>query len=678
MERAGTTYAEAHEVTTQAAWRRRFAVALAGLLFAAPVGAKAEEGGERIDAAAGRPSSAAPAEAGPAQDAVPQGRPRIVWRVENPFRFFGDPKDTEIHRQTYLALSPDERRHPVLAAERALSERHPEGWAATMVDKTCWSVSQNRHGCLEGGDYGYPESHAVVAEVQGIGDASVTCTWLTAPKGGSEPRGKAVSQPCAEPLRVNVPYPGSVELTVEVGGREVAAETVRVRDILVVGMGDSFGSGEGNPDVPVRFSRERAADYGNADLTGYPARTGAWKQVGDKDFIAENARWLDQACHRSLYSYQHRAALQLALEDPHRAVTYVGVACSGAEVTAGLFLRYKGNEWVPNPPELSQISAVAAAQCGPREAAMQDLPEAYHIGGRIPDLTGGLVLRKCAAEAARKIDLLLVSIGGNDIGFARLVANAVLEDKSILKSLGGWFGQVHGQAEASRALAGLDARYKALKRAVHNILHVPWSESDRVVLTAYPGLALLDDGRAVCPDGWAGMEVAPALKLSSQKAREGSTVADKLDALMARSAKAHGWSFVNAYRRAFLGRGICAGFTDNALSIADDLRLPRRTDDGWYPYNPADYPPYASRQRWFRTPNDAFLTGNFHVAGSVLQKALKLETFSWFQLVLAATYSGAFHPTAEGHAAMADAVVEKARSVLDRYGQGPREAALQR
>ena len=84
---------------------------------------------------------------------------------------------------------------------------------------------------------------------------------------------------------------------------------------------------------------------------GYPARVGDWKAIGEKNFIEENARWLDQACHRSLYSHQLRAALQLAVEDPHRAVTFVGVACSGAETVFGLFLRYKGHEWVPNPPE---------------------------------------------------------------------------------------------------------------------------------------------------------------------------------------------------------------------------------------------------------------------------------------------------------------------------------------
>ena len=103
--------------------------------------------------------------------------------------------------------------------------------------------------------------------------------------------------------------------------------------------------------------------------------------------------------------------------------------------------------------------------------------------------------------------------------------------------------------------------------------------------------------------------------------------------------------------------------------------MPRKTEGGWEPYNPADYPPYASRQRWFRTPNDAFLTGNFHVSTSVAQKVMKYEYFSWMQLLLASTYSGAFHPTAEGHAAIADAVVAEAREVLAAHGQGRRKTA---
>jgi len=61
------------------------------------------------------------------------------------------------------------------------------------------------------------------------------------------------------------------------------------------------------------------------------------------------------------------------------------------------------------------------------------------------------------------------------------------------------------------------------------------------------------------------------------------------------------------------------------------------------------------------------MTGNFHVSQSILRKVLNMEALSGFQLTLAATYSGAFHPTAEGQAAIADAVVARARAVLERY-----------
>ena len=615
----------------------------------------------------------------PADTAIaPAQPPEIVWRVENSFRFFNDPKETEVHRATYMALSEEERATPVLSAERALAKRLEDGWAVTQFKKTCWNDGKNRYECPDACSYINPKSHRVVAELKHAADPNAECTWLTAPRGGKSNRGVVVKKPCGEPVTFEAPYPGGMGLTVEADGREAGSADVKVRDILIAGLGDSFGSGEGNPDMAVRFSRERAADYGKVekypDLGGYPARVGSWQLIGDKAFIDESARWLDLACHRSLYSHQIRAALQIAVEDPHRAVTLVDVACSGAEVTTGLFLRYKGNEWVPTPPELSQISALAEAQCGAKEAPMKDLPEAYHIGGAIPELQGGLVLRKCEKDDARKIDLLFVSIGGNDIGFARLVANAVLADQSKVKRLGGWFGQVHGDAESKALLDRLDERYKALNRAVHGILHIPWDQSDRVILAAYPPLAVLGDGKAICPDGNAGMEVFGDFNLSQVRARESSLLADSLHAVMVKSVKTHGWSFADGHRAAFNGRGLCAGFTDNAFSVADDLRLPRKVNGAWAPYNPADYKAYDTRERWFRTPNDAFMTGNFHVSGSVILKVLKLQSLSWFQILLASTYGGAFHPTAEGHAAIADSVADKSRSVLAKYGQGAKFA----
>ena len=595
----------------------------------------------------------------------------IEWRVDNPFRFFKNASDTEVHRATWLALDAAKRAMPILAAEQDLSQRHPEGWAATMIDDVCWNVARNRHDCGEGAAYVAPESHKVRLKLTGVEDQRVDCTWLSAPLSKSRERGQSVRQKCNEETTLEIPYPAGARVTVEIGGREIARTDVQVTDLLIAAMGDSFGSGEGNPDVPVRFSPERTASYSakDASLSGLPARVGDWKRIGDKIFNKEGARWLDTACHRSLYSHQLRAALQIAIEDPHRAVTFVGLSCSGAEVTWGLFLRYKGNEWVPNPPDLSQISALADAQCGRETADLIDMPEAYHINGTIPELRGGLVLKKCKREMARQIDLLLVSIGGNDIGFARLVANTVLADDSTLRQLGGWFGQIHGNMESKALLDRLDERYKALNRAIHGILHLPWQESDRVILTAYPPLAVMGDGRRICPDGNAGMEVAADFSLSQKRAKSSSDLADQLQRVMARGARTHGWSFATVHRNAFVGRGICAGFTDNAFSIADDLRVPRMVDNKWQPFSPTAFRAYAPRQRWFRTPNDAFMTGNFHAAGSVATRALAFQSLARFQVLLAATYSGAFHPTAEGHAAIADSVAERARAVLKKYGQ---------
>lgn len=603
-----------------------------------------------------------------------EAAPVITWQVENPFRFFIDPTDTNAHRETYRALGPRERLSPVLSAEHALQSNDRDGWAASIFSKTCWS--DNRFKCSAYDDYINPTRHAVVARIKGIDAASaLSCSWFSAPRGDNKnPRGDAITQPCSEAARFIVPYPGGAAITVEIGGRQVAKADIKVRDVLVAGMGDSFASGEGNPDMPVRFSRERTADYSTmglyGSLTGYPARVGPWRELGDKAFIKENARWLDQACHRSLYSEQLRAALQIAVEDPHRAVTFVGVSCAGAEITEGLFLRYKGNEWVPNPPRFSQLSAVAEAQCGNNKTEAVNLPDAYYQNGAVPELRD-IIMRKCPEDVARKIDLVLLSIGGNDIGFSRLVANTVLSNESLLRELGGWLGEIHSDAEATTALDNLEPRYKALNRAIHGLLYVPWDESDRILLVAYPGLALQGDGSETCASGNAGMDVVPDFQLDRTRLKLGTWFADKLNRQMRDSAYEFGWTFVETHRRAFIGRSLCAGLSVQGVSEVDDLRLPRKIDGMWTPYNPADYQPYAARQRWFRTPNDAFMTGNFHAAAGFLAKYLKIEPFAPFQAILASTYSGAFHPTAEGQAAIADAVADKARAVLAKYGQGP-------
>jgi hypothetical protein len=163
------------------------------------------------------------------------------------------------------------------------------------------------------------------------------------------------------------------------------------------------------------------------------------------------------------------------------------------------------------------------------------------------------------------------------------------------------------------------------------------------------------------------MTVLPEFALSEAKAREGNTAAERLNAIMQESATQHQWSYADAHRATFRGRGLCAGYGVFPWTMADELRIPRKVNGAWEPFNPSEWRAYAPRQRLFRTPNDAFMTGNFHVAESLMQKVLNTQGYSWVQLLLASVYSGSFHPSAEGQAAIADAVVEHARRVLTKY-----------
>lgn len=483
---------------------------------------------------------------------------------------------------------------------------------------------------------------------------------------------------CETPVRFDVPFPAGATLSVLQSGATPLSTDVVVEDLFVLGLGDSFASGEGNPDVPVQFDDARHVIYGPAPdddpLAGYPARAGAWTEVGDPVFLGLQAGWLSPRCHRSLYSHQARVALQLAIEHPHRAVTFVGLACAGAETTAGLFLQDAATPWLVDRPVHGQLSLAAQAQCAGGAAQERQFASVFGLEGRLPSLEQ-IRLLQCPRDAARRFDLILVSIGGNDIGFSRLVANAVLEDRSTLASLSGWMGQRHSARDAMARLPELALRYQALRRALHTLLHLPYGEADRVILTGYPPLAIRDEAGTVCPDGASGMDVYPAFHINSARVANGEQVGEALLNRMRAASEESGWRFVDAHRAQFVGRGICeaaqpSGDTTRAASSdpSEDLRLPRFVDGVWQPYAPSAYRPYASRQRWFRTPNDAYLTAHFHVAPSLVRNVLQMAQLNWFQLVLASTYSGAFHPTAEGQAAIADAAVREARAALANHG----------
>ncbi|MEO1204764.1 MAG: hypothetical protein AAFV45_00375 [Pseudomonadota bacterium] len=588
--------------------------------------------------------------------------PTIEWRVENPFRFFTDAVDTERHRKAAR------KGGSVLGAERILSQRASFGWAEQIFLKTCWDLFRQDHSACGGLDaYMNPQSHSITASLPGLFGKGANCVWHFSPAGKRSGSWRSISKPCAERIHLDIPFPTGGRLKVSLNGRTVAQTSVQVADLLIVGLGDSYASGDGNPDRPVRWRDDAAAGFGSVqgfDLSGYPRRKPASIVYQGRELIGPSAFWLSQPCHRSLYSHQLRVALKLAFDDPHRAVTFLGLACSGAEITTGLLQAWQGVERFPSGSRRSQIGQVAVAQCAGRAVEQRNYASGFTDGGRVAALDG-LMLERCPPKMARKIDLVLMSIGGNDIGFAKLIANAILVDRSPLRRISQLTEQLYTPRDARARFGELRSRLKLLRRALHTHLHIPWKEPHRVILTSYPVIAMKAATGGICGQfNDAGMDGFPGYRLDKRRTSQAERVSAELNQLLKRTAVNYGWTFADTHRMRFAGRGLCAGHEKRNGELENQLRLPRWQNGRWNPHPPSSYRPYAPRQRWMRTSNDAFLTSHIDLSSDLLRERRGAGNYRPSDLLKATTFGGAFHPTAEGQAAMADAVLDQARPIV--------------
>ena len=88
------------------------------------------------------------------------------------------------------------------------------------------------------------------------------------------------------------------------GQSNTARASVTLRDLLIVSIGDSFASGEGNPDKPRN--------------------------------ALKGPRWIDERCHRSRWAGPATAAIVLEKANPQTSVTFISFACTGASISEGL------------------------------------------------------------------------------------------------------------------------------------------------------------------------------------------------------------------------------------------------------------------------------------------------------------------------------------------------------
>src|SRR5215216_4718405 len=230
----------------------------------------------------------------------------LEWEVDSPFRFYKVGSSFALHEKAFTAVRGDsDNAIPadiVLRTERRLNdpdcrdkttplscgnsagrgyEQSRLGWAARTHSTLCYDGERRPRGYLiqcerkyawgsAKEDFILPEAHTVIVRlapehVQAAGNGK--CLWIWQPHA---PGAKAETRtlPCVERLTIpRVPYStdrsrSGVTVTVKLpDGRGFADPNVTVEDVLIVGLGDSFASGESNPDRPVTFSASRQMHY---------------------------------------------------------------------------------------------------------------------------------------------------------------------------------------------------------------------------------------------------------------------------------------------------------------------------------------------------------------------------------------------------------------------------------
>lgn len=590
---------------------------------------------------------------------------QISWEVRNRFRLFREERDFRLHVESGLGRS-------VLASEQALElQSDGRGWARNMVNRLCIDtqgrVSEpcTRDNVKE--SYLTPIDHPIVVRLTGPVPVGATCAWSF--DDGDGPQTSTFD--CAEPVNLRVRYGRSTVATVDVASAEAnqrVTTEIAVRDFLIAGLGDSIASGEGNPDRAIGLADEgfcfrsylgsASAQYYRPSRAGYKGGRACEAPDTLANWQRQSALWFNAACHRSLYSYQTRAALALAVQYPHIAVTYLPLACTGATIADGLFGSQQARECPPSK---------TGSGCSGT------------VNGQIAELRTALAAAK-RRQPDRTLDLVLLSVGANDIYFSGLVANVIVDtptERTLFKG-----SSMASVDDARSALAhDLPTGFAKLRDALKPLVG---GDLSHVIYTAYAN-PTLGNGGAPCPGGRAGFEIHPSFKADPQRLAAVSNfvqneflpqlkaLAQCQSGIICRDPRADRMTFVDAHQTAFASHGFCARaesdpqfdrdcFAANGDSFESDI-VTAASQPLKCGRSPGEYRAYLPRARWIRDANDSYFAAMTYPQGlpSSMQPT-DIHDATWG--ILSAVYGGAVHPSAEGHAAMADAAVPAAASVL--------------
>lgn len=262
-------------------------------------------------------------------------------------------------------------------------------WSVPGRFAASWAAYDPRTG-LYNSSFVNPEKWSINLDACSSTSKRAIKSYIFTIRGDGMPAIKRTSSSCRLNLVKMLPAEGKYLATVTLrtdfgnGSEGVSAEhqiVAKIEDRLIVAMGDSLASGEGNPDVPGRY-----------------VPSANWKGEYTSAREITPVTWADRQCHRSRNSGPALAAK--SFETEHTSVTFVSAACSGAQIWHLLNTRYEGAEPQGRPTLPPQVEAVAKV-VGPDSPRGGRQIDALIIAAGLNDLHFSTIVSNCAADVAR-------------------------------------------------------------------------------------------------------------------------------------------------------------------------------------------------------------------------------------------------------------------------------------
>lgn len=362
----------------------------------------------------------------------------LEWEVNNRFPLFSDSQFLNIENKLSSNSTAIPPQKMIEALRSSINNLSDIAW-----DKTTRSYKQ---------DQLFRDQHVVtVMPLILFG----SCNWIVETESTSTKSTTNCQQGLSFKVQSNQKY--LVKL-LDNQGKVNAEAKIQVIPKLVVALGDSFASGEGNPDQPTVFNKWTKKKSLQHDWILDP--NSEWSP---REAIQKSAEWLDVPCHRSLYAWPTIAALYEAINNKHTVIQFASFACSGAETYDGLIVPQKTlvgltgafNQSskqhkelsLKTPNNISQQAALTNLLCAGQKISLFTKPftcatekgvnkECAIKKGVVKGQTHFGKVQIASCQYPRHVDQVFLVLGGNDVGFSGVVKWVMKPNPLTYKDIG--------------------------------------------------------------------------------------------------------------------------------------------------------------------------------------------------------------------------------------------------